>query len=70
VVESHLFSEPRDFLRLLPKSLQPEFTTRQLSEALGLRLNIAQKMVYSLRHMAAIEAIGKRGRAHVYSIMN
>ncbi len=70
VVESHVFSEPRDFHRFLPESLQPEFTTRQLSEALGLRQNIAQKMVYTLRHMEAIEAVGKRGRAHVYSIRN
>ncbi len=70
VVESHVFSEPRDFHRLLPESLQPEFITRQLSEALGLRQNIAQKMVYTLRHMEAIEAIGKRGRARVYSIRN
>jgi hypothetical protein len=68
VVESHVFSEPRDFHGLLPESLQPEFATRQLSEALGLRQNIAQKMVYTLRHMEAIEAIGKRGRASVYSI--
>ncbi len=70
VLESLVFSEPRDFHRLLPESLQPEFTTRQLSEALGLRQNIAQKMVYTLRHMEAIEAIGKRGRARVYSIRN
>ncbi len=70
VLESHVFSEPRDFHRLLPESLQPEFTARQLSEALGLRQNIAQKMVYTLRHMEAIEAIGKRGRARVYSIRN
>jgi hypothetical protein len=70
VVESHIFSEPRDFLGLLPESLRPEFTTRQLSEALGLRLNISQKMVYALRHMRAIEAIGKRGRAPIYTVIN
>ncbi len=70
VVESHVFSEPREFHRLLPDSLQPEFTTRQLSKALGLRQNIAQKMVYTLRHLEAIEVVGKKGRAHVYSIRN
>jgi hypothetical protein len=70
VVESHVFSEPRDFLGLLPESLGPEFTTRQLSEVLGLRLTIAQKMVYALRHMGAIEAIGKRGRAPIYAVKN
>jgi hypothetical protein len=68
VVESQVFSEPRDFLRLLPESLRPDFTTRQLSEALGLRLNIAQKMIYALRQMGAIEAIGKRGRAPIYTV--
>jgi hypothetical protein len=68
VVESHIFSEPRDFLRLLPESLQPVFTTRQLSEALGLRRNIAQKMVYTLRHIGAIRAMGKKCRAPVYSL--
>lgn len=70
VEESHIFSEPRDLIMLLPESLRPEFTTRQLSEALGLRLNIAQKMVYALRHMEGIEATGKRGRAPVYSAKN
>ena len=68
VVESHVFTEPRDFHGLLPESLRPEFTTRQLSETLGLRLNIAQKMVYTLRNMGAIETIGKRGRAPLYTV--
>ncbi len=70
VLESHVFTEPRDFHGLLSKSLQLEFTTRQLSETLGLRLNIAQKMVYTLRHMGAIEAVGKRGRAPIYTVRN
>jgi hypothetical protein len=70
VVESHVFSEPRDFHGLLPESLQLEFTTRQLAEILRLRLNIAQKMVYTLRNMGAIETIGKRSRAPVYSVRN
>jgi hypothetical protein len=70
VLESHVFTEPRDIQGLLPESLQPEFTTRQLSKTLGLRLNIAQKMVYTLRHMGAIEAVGKRGRAPIYSVRN
>jgi len=70
VGESRVFSEPRDLLTLIPGSLRPEFTTRQLSEALGLRLNIAQKMVYSLRRMGGVEATGKRGRAPLYSVSN
>jgi hypothetical protein len=70
VLESHVFTEPRDFQRLLPESLRPEFTTRLLSETLGLRRNIAQKMVYTLRNMGAIEAVGKRSRAPIYKVRN
>jgi hypothetical protein len=68
VLESHVFTEPRDFLGLLPESLRPEFTTKQLSETLRLRRNISQKMVYTLRHMGTIEAVGKRGRAPIYRV--
>lgn len=70
VLESYVFLAPQDFHRLLPESILPEFTTKQLSKALKLRPNIAQKMVYTLRHMKVIETIDKRGRAHIYSIMN
>jgi hypothetical protein len=70
VLESHIFAEPRELHGLLPESLPPEFTTRQLSETLKLRRNIAQKMVYTLRHMGAIEAVGKRGRAPIYRVRN
>ena len=70
VLESHVFTEPRDLLELLPESLRTEFTTRQLSETLKIRRNITQKMVYTLRHMGAIEAVGKRGRAPIYRVRN
>jgi len=67
VIGTEVFENPRDFLRLLPESLPSSFTTRDLVEASGLRTNIAQKMIYSLRHMGVIEAVGKQGRASLYS---
>jgi len=70
VIGSAVFDSPSDFLGLLPKSLPSSFTTRDLANASGLRLNIAQKMVYSLRHMGIIEATGRRGRAPLYSIID
>jgi len=68
VVERTTFSAPADFKKLLPEALPEEFKTRELAELLGLRVNIAQKMTYSLRQMDVIETIGKRGRANIYSI--
>ena len=68
VVERTTFSAPADFKKLLPEALPEEFKTRELAELLGLKVNIAQKMTYSLRQMDVIETIGKRGRANIYSI--
>jgi len=67
VVGGAVFERPSDFLGLLPASVPDAFTTRDLADASGLRMNIAQKMVYSLRHMGVLEVTGRRGRASLYS---
>jgi len=66
VVGRATFSAPADFKKLLPAALPEEFTTRELAEALKLRVSIAQKMTYCLRHMEVLDTIGKRGRARLY----
>lgn len=68
VVERVLFETPEDFIGLLPSTLPEEFITKDLSEALELRPNVAQRMAYCLRHMGSIEVVGKRGRALLYRI--
>ena len=68
VVGQTVFEEPSDFLDLLPEGLPAEFTTRDLAESFDLRLNLARKMAYTLRHMGSIETVGKRGRAVLYSV--
>jgi hypothetical protein len=68
VVERALFEAPGDFIGLLPPTLPEEFTTKDLSEGLGLRPNVARRMAYCLRHMGSIEAVGKRGRALLYTL--
>ncbi len=70
VVGRDVFSAPADFRKLLPETLPKEFTTRELAEGLRLRAGIAQKMTYCLRHMGVLDMIGKRGRAHMYSLKN
>lgn len=68
VHERRVFRESRDFLSLLPESLPPEFTARQLAKASGLRIRLAQKMVYALRKMGALEVNGKKGRSNLYRV--
>jgi len=68
MVERRVFTGPRDFIDLLPEALPPEFTARQLAKAAGLRIRLAQKMVYCLRRMKVVEVCGKRGRANLYRV--
>ncbi len=67
VVERLLYEEPADWRALLPKDLGP-FTAGDLAEAINIRRQLAQKMVYCLRKVAAITLIGKRGRANLYTM--
>lgn len=66
--ERHLYQATQDFLKLLPETLPEKFTTRTLAKESKLRINLAQKMVYCLRHMEIIEQKGKKGRAFLYSV--
>lgn len=67
VVGSRVFHTPRDLAVLLPDSLPPTFTVRDVARAAGQPVWMAQKMVYCLRALGAITAQGKRGRAALYS---
>ena len=62
------FADAADFAALLPPDLAHPFGARDLAAALGLRLNLAYKMIYCLRRMGAIEVAGKKGRAAAYSL--
>ena len=68
VADSVVFSRPEDLLGTLPGDLPPRFTTKDLSDASGLRAHVARKMVYTLRRMGLIVREGKRGRAPLYSV--
>jgi hypothetical protein len=66
VVDQRLFETPKDLAAFLPCSLQEPFTTGDLSNATGQPLWLAQKMVYCLRKMGAVDAAGKRSRSILY----
>lgn len=67
VLERRTFSRPRDWGGLLPAGLPEEFTTKDLAGAIKGPRWMAQKMAYCLRKMGEINAVGKRGRAILYT---
>lgn len=67
VLGREIFEEPKDFARLLPEALPFRFTARELRRAAGISANLAQKMVYTLRHMGVLSLDGRKGRAYLYA---
>ena len=65
-----LFEDATDLRALLPEALGETFTTGDLAEVIGIRIRLAQKMVYCLRKAEVIELKGKRGRANLYGVVN
>ena len=66
VTETHTFRTNRDLLRLFPKRLPRPFHTGHVAKKLGVARWIAQRMVYCLREMNGLEAVGKDGNAILY----
>ena len=68
VVDRRLFWKAGDVQALLPEKIGESFTTRDLVDAMGVRIQLAQKMAYCLHKTRVIELIGKRGRANLYGV--
>jgi hypothetical protein len=66
VVDRAIFQSPLDLRDLLPKGLQPPFTSRDLAIALQQPHRLAQRMAYCLRGMSALAVVGKRGNSLLY----
>jgi len=66
VVESRVFTDPRDYLGLVPEALRPGFTAGDLARESKLSSGLAQKMVYSLRKAGLLEPAGRRSRSNLY----
>jgi hypothetical protein len=66
VLESHVFEEPADLLRLLPPGLGDPFTAVELAKALGQPSWLARRMTYCLRETGLLTPAGKRGRSNLF----
>lgn len=67
VVGRRVFEKPVDWLTFLPEGLEP-FTARELAAARGIRVELAQKIAYTLREARLVNVIGRRGRARLYRV--
>jgi hypothetical protein len=67
VMDRKVFDGPASWLALVPLRNEP-FTSRDLAHAIGVRLDLAQKMTYTLREAGCVKPAGKRGRAVLYEV--
>jgi hypothetical protein len=67
VVDRHLFKEPADFLKLIPRNLPEPLSTIDLAHSIEQPHWLAQKMAYCLRHMGLVHVVGKKGKALLYA---
>jgi hypothetical protein len=66
IVCVHEFRTAADLCRLLPPSLPRPFHTGHLAAGLGVERWVAQRMAYCLRHMGAVQSVGKLRGAWLY----
>ncbi|MGZ6696903.1 MAG: hypothetical protein ACXVFL_14835 [Solirubrobacteraceae bacterium] len=67
VLDTHVFAGPGDVAALLPAELgDGPFTTRELGEALGCRLVLAQRVAYCMRTLGVVADAGRRGPAPLH----
>lgn len=67
VVSTMRFNRKEDFRALIPASVLPGFTIRELARGLKQPTRIANDMVYCLRTMGMIRQVSTKGRAFVYA---
>lgn len=67
VLEKKEFVQREDFLNLLPVDLRQPFSTKDLAQALQIKVNSARKMAYCLKKMELVQEVGKRGNALLYA---
>ena len=70
VVAMHTFARPAELLTLLPPDLPQPFTNRQLAQAANVRLNLAQRITYTLSRCGVAEQVGKQGRSNLYEYIS
>ncbi len=66
VLDRRLFKRPADMMSFVPPEVTEPFRTRELANATGRSLWLAQRMAYCLREMGAIRQVGRSGNWNLY----
>lgn len=74
ILEEHLFSEKKDYLRLLPPQLFPpspseEFTNSDIFRLMKIPLRTAQQITYCLKKISLIEVTRKSGKKQFFKLV-
>ena len=66
IVEHVVFTQPADFLKLLPRDLPEPFTSRDVASAMKRPVAFARRVTYCLRKMGALRVAGHRRKTPLY----
>lgn len=66
VISTQIVAHPDDFKSLLPQTLAPPFTNKQLAKSAKIPARLAQKITYTLSRCDILSLVGKEGNSHLY----
>ena len=67
IVSRRIFKSPSDFRDFIPKTLSEPFTTSEFARASDCTRSLAQKAMYCMRKMGALNVVGKRRNAFLHA---
>ena len=70
ILDHKIYSNPKQFLELIPVDLNIPFTNQNLANYLKKPIKLASMTTYSLRKMGLIEVVGKKERFLLFNFNN
>ena len=70
ILDHKIYSNPKQFLKLIPEDLNIPFTNQNLANYLKKPIKLATMTTYSLRKMGLIEVVGKKERSLLFNFIN
>lgn len=69
LTKEYSFSEPRDYMQLLPDNLPVNFTSKELSKILKINYRTSNTFLNIMYDMGVIDRIGKKGNSYIYEVV-
>ncbi|MHA1669569.1 MAG: hypothetical protein ACTSV5_03215 [Promethearchaeota archaeon] len=70
ILENKVYSNPKQFLNLIPEDLNVPFTNKKLANYLKKPIKLARMTTYSLRKMGLIKVVGKQERSLLFDFVS